>query len=159
MDLLVTYEYWCIQHMAACFVTDIYTDGNDYPPIAHCTTSEGDTEKTDKRVVGQATTRSRAINDSKTMELSIMTSTNIYTDNDELSHQKEHCYMWIIGDTDQLEPDKRTMREQLKYIAYLLIKCRGEKRNTMSTLKSLPNPSAQVEVALLEQSGPHTNFL
>ncbi|KAI8994568.1 hypothetical protein BDB01DRAFT_773267, partial [Pilobolus umbonatus] len=43
MDLLVTYEYWCIQHMAACFVTDIYTDGNDYPRIEHCTTLEGDT--------------------------------------------------------------------------------------------------------------------
>ncbi|KAI8983583.1 hypothetical protein BDB01DRAFT_897158 [Pilobolus umbonatus] len=56
-------------------------------------------------VVEQATTRSRAINDCKTMELSLLTSTNIYTDNDELSHQKEHCYIWIIGDTDQSEPD------------------------------------------------------
>ncbi|KAI8976247.1 hypothetical protein BDB01DRAFT_803937 [Pilobolus umbonatus] len=40
----MTYEYWCIQHMAASFVTDIYTDGNDYPRIEHCTTSEGDTQ-------------------------------------------------------------------------------------------------------------------
>ncbi|KAI8981073.1 hypothetical protein BDB01DRAFT_897835 [Pilobolus umbonatus] len=40
----LTYEYWCIQHMAACFVTNIYTDGNDYPWIEHCTTSEGDTQ-------------------------------------------------------------------------------------------------------------------
>ncbi|KAI8981405.1 hypothetical protein BDB01DRAFT_897570 [Pilobolus umbonatus] len=104
MDLLVTYEYWCIQHMAAYFVTDIYTDGNDYPWIEHCTTSEGETEKR-RQVVGQATMRSRAINDSKTMELPLLTSTNIYTDNNELSHQKEHCYIWIIRDTDQLEPD------------------------------------------------------
>ncbi|KAI8994937.1 hypothetical protein BDB01DRAFT_893749 [Pilobolus umbonatus] len=138
----LTYGYWCIQHMAACFITDIYTDGNDYPRIEHCTTSEGDTEERRQTreytangmgsrhlrrnireimishcgvksqcqclyrlVVGQATTRSRAINNSKTMELPLLTSTNIYTDNDELSHQKEHCYIWIIGDTDQLEPD------------------------------------------------------
>ncbi|KAI8983848.1 hypothetical protein BDB01DRAFT_790332 [Pilobolus umbonatus] len=99
--------YWCIQHMAACFVTDIYTDGNDYPWIEHCTTSEGDTQniRQIRGVVGQVTTRSRATNDSKTMELPLLTSTNIYTDKDELSHQKEHCYIWIIGDTDQLEPD------------------------------------------------------
>ncbi|KAI8988931.1 hypothetical protein BDB01DRAFT_895650 [Pilobolus umbonatus] len=69
----------------------IYTDGNEYRRIKHCTTSEGDTQN--MRVVGQATTRSRAINDSKTMELPLLTSTNIYTDNDELSHQKEHCYI------------------------------------------------------------------